>query len=204
MGIFRAIGIAHLTTWQSPQFYVLVVGAMQLLVIVIAIPVIRLLYKLVLVQTGLGNIAYDRISHVLRNPLADITLLIIAIVAVIAIVAELVTLFILAFRHQSWNAISLRIVLRQLWGTIKKLAHLQGLLMIVYLILLLPLGQLGLTSILTKKVAVPPFISEELNKSPSTSLIYSAVLLVISYISLRLIFTLRCWAPQQQVSGKPL
>ena len=81
-------------------------------------------------------------------------------------------------------------MLRQLWGTIKKLAHLQGLLMIVYLILLLPLGQLGLTSILTKKVAVPPFISEELNKSPSTSLIYSAVLLVISYLSLRLIFIL--------------
>ena len=190
VGIFCAIGIAHRTTWQSPQFYVLVVGVMQLLLIVIAIPVIRLLYELVLVQTGLGSIAYDRISHVVRNPLADITLLIIAIVAVIAIVGEFVTLFILAFRHQSRNAISLRLVLRQLWDTIKKLAHPQGLLMIVYLILLLPLGQLGLTSILTKKVGVPPFISEELNKSPSTSLIYSAVLLVISYMNLRLIFIL--------------
>ena len=61
--------------------------------------------------------------------------------------------------------------------------------MIVYLILLLPLGQLGLTSILTKKVAVPPFVSEELSKSPSSSLIYSAVLLVITYLNLRLIFT---------------
>ena len=190
MGIFRAIGIAHRTTWQSPQFYVLVVGAMQLLLVVIAIPVIRLLYALVLVQTGLGSIAYDRISHVLRNPLADVTLLIIAIVAVIAIIGELVTLFILASHHQSGNAISLRLVVWQLWEVIKKLVHPQGLLMIVYLILLLPLGQLGLTSILTKKVAVPPFVSEELSKSPSSSLIYSAVLLVISYLNLRLIFTL--------------
>jgi glycerophosphoryl diester phosphodiesterase len=99
-------------------------------------------------------------------------------------------LFILASHHQAGNAISLRLVLWQLWEVIKKLVHPQGLLMIVYLILLLPLGQLGLTSILTKKVAVPPFISEELNKSPSTSLIYSAVLLVISYLNLRLIFTL--------------
>jgi len=56
--------------------------------------------------------------------------------------------------------------------------------------LLLPLGQLGLTSILTKKVAVPPFVSEELSKSPSSSLVYSAVLLVISYLNLRLIFIL--------------
>jgi glycerophosphoryl diester phosphodiesterase len=190
VGIFRAIGIAHRTTWQSPQFYVLVVGAMQLLLVLIAIPVIRLLYGLVLVQTGLGSIAYDRISHVLRNPLADVTLLIIAIVAVIAIIAELVTLFILASHHQAGKAISLRLVLWQLWEVIKKLVHPQGLLMIIYLILLLPLGQLGLTSILTKKVAVPPFVSEELSKSPSSSLLYSGVLLVISYLNLRLIFTL--------------
>jgi glycerophosphoryl diester phosphodiesterase len=190
VGIFRAIGIAHRTTWQSPQFYVLVIGAMQLLLVVIAIPVIRLLYGLILVQTGLGSIAYDRISHVLRNPLADVTLLIIAIVAVIAIIAELVTLFIIASHHQAGNAISLRLVLWQLWEVIKKLVHPQALLMIIYLILLLPLGQLGLTSILTKKVAVPPFVSEELSKSPSSSLLYSAVLLVISYLNLRLIFTL--------------
>lgn len=163
---------------------------MQLALVLVAIPVIRLLYQLVLVETGLGSIAYDRISHVLRNPLADITLLVIAIVAVIAILAELVTLFVLASHHQDGEATSLRLVLRQVWGTIKKLAHPQGLLMIIYLILLLPLGQLGLTSILTKKVAVPPFISEELSKSPSMNLLYSAVLLLIGYLNLRLILTL--------------
>ena len=137
--------------------------------VLVAIPVIRLLYGLVLVETGLGSIAYDRISHVLRNPLADVTLA--------------------GHRDRgryrdasgNWSLVcagiapsetrpeetSFRLVLRQVWGTIKKLVHPQGLLMIVYLILLLPLGQLGLTSILTKKVAVPPFISEELSKSPS-------------------------------------
>jgi glycerophosphoryl diester phosphodiesterase len=189
VGIFRAIGTANRTTWRSPQLYVLVVGAMQLLLLVIAIPVIRLLYELVLVETGLSSIAYDRISHVLRNPLADVTLLVIAIVAVIAIIGEFVTLFILASHHQSGDATSFRLVLRQLGETIKKLVHPQGPLLIAYLILLLPLGQLGLTSILTKKVAVPPFVSEELSKSPSSSLIYGAVLLVISYLNLRLIFT---------------
>ena len=190
VGIFRAIGTAHRTTWRSPQFYVLTIGAMQLLVILIAIPVIRLLYQLTLVETGLGSIAYDRISHVLRNPLADVTLLVIAIVAVVAITTEFVTLFILASHHQDGDAISFRFTLHQVWDTIKKLAHPQGLLMLVYLILLLPLGQLGLTTILTKKVAVPPFVGEELNKSGSGSLFYGAVLLLVFYVNLRLIFTL--------------
>jgi len=190
VGIFRAIGTAHRTTWRTPQFYVLTIGAMQLLVILIAIPVIRLLYQLALVETGLGSIAYDRISHVLRNPLADVTLLVIAIVAVVAITTEFVTLFILASHHQDGDAISFRFTLHQVWDTIKKLAHPQGLLMLVYLILLLPLGQLGLTTILTKKVAVPPFVGEELNKSGSGSLFYGAVLLLVFYVNLRLIFTL--------------
>jgi glycerophosphoryl diester phosphodiesterase len=194
MGIRRAIGIAGRTTRRSPLFYVLVVGAMQLALVLVAIPAIRLLYGLVLVETGLGSIAYDRISHVLRNPLADVTLLAIAIVAVIAIFAELVILFVRASHQQETGVpgaevTSLRLVLRQVWGTIKKLVHPQGLLMIVYLILLLPLGQLGLTSVLTKNVAVPPFISEELSKNPSQSLLYSGVLLVITYLNLRLILT---------------
>jgi len=190
VGIFRAIGTAHRMTWRTPQFYVLTIGAMQLLVILIAIPVIRLLYQLTLVETGLGSIAYDRISHVLRNPLADVTLLVIAIVAVVAITTEFVTLFILASHHQDGDAISFRFTLHQVWDTIKKLAHPQGLLMLVYLILLLPLGQLGLTTILTKNVAVPPFVGEELNKSGSGSLFYGAVLLLVFYVNLRLIFTL--------------
>jgi glycerophosphoryl diester phosphodiesterase len=190
VGIFRAIGIAHRTTWRRPLFYVLVVGAMQVFLLLIAIPVIRLLYGLVLLQTGLGSIAYDRISHVLRNPFADLTLLLIAGVAVVAITGELVTLFVLASHHQDGDSTSFRLVLSQVWETIKKLVHPQGLLIIIYLILLLPLGQLGLTSILTKKVAVPPFVSEELSKSGTGSLLYGAFTLVVFYLNLRLILTL--------------
>jgi glycerophosphoryl diester phosphodiesterase len=190
LGIFRAIGIAHRTTWRSPQFYVLVVGAMQIFLLLIAIPMLRLLYQLVLVETGLGSIAYDRISHVLRNPLADLTLLLIAVVAVIAIMVELITLFVLASHNQDGDSTSFRLVLHQTWETIQKLAHPQGLLMIVYLILLLPLGQVGFATLLTKKVAVPPFVSEELSKSGTGSLLYAAFGLVMVYINLRLIFTL--------------
>ena len=54
VGIFRAIGIARRTTLRSPLFYVLVVGAMQLALVLVAIPVIRLLYGLVLVKPVWG------------------------------------------------------------------------------------------------------------------------------------------------------
>jgi hypothetical protein len=90
VGIFSTIRTAHGAKWRSPQFYVLTVGAMQLLVILIAMPMIWLLYRLVVAETGLDSIACDRISHVPRNPLADVTLLVIAIVAVVTIMTSLV------------------------------------------------------------------------------------------------------------------
>jgi glycerophosphoryl diester phosphodiesterase len=43
---------------------------------------------------------------------------------------------------------------------------------------------------LTKKVAVPPFVSEELSKSGTGSLLYGAFTLVVFYLNLRLILTL--------------
>jgi glycerophosphoryl diester phosphodiesterase len=190
VGAFRAIGIAWLTTWRQPQFYVLTVASIQLVLIVLAIPLLRMIYQLVLVETGLGSVAYDKISTVLQNPLADLTLLVLALVAVLIVFTEFTTLFTLAAHHQQGDSTSFRLVLRQVWATIRKLFHPQGLLIVVYLLLLLPLAHLGLSSTLTKKIGVPPFVSEELGKSASTSIAYVAILLVLAYVNLRLILTM--------------
>ena len=190
LGAWGAIRIANRTTWRQPQFYVLTAVVMQLFLVLLAVPLLRMLYSLVLVETGLGSVAYDQILNVLLNPLADLTLLILASVAVVAIVVELTTLFILAAHHQAGDSTSFRLVLRQVGWTIRKLAHPTGVLIIVYLLLLLPLGQLGLSSTFTKHIGVPPFISGELHKSATTSGLYTALLVVLVYVNLRLILTL--------------
>ena len=190
VGIFRAIGIANRTTWRQPHFYVLTVATMQLILLLLAVPLLRMMYSLVLVETGLGSVAYDKIATVLQNPLADLTLLLLGGIAVIAVLFEFTTLFILAAHHQAGDATSFRLVLRQVGATLRKMLHPQGLLIVVYLLLLLPLGHLGLSSTLTKKIGVPPFVSEELEKSASSSLLYTGFLLVLTYVNLRLILTL--------------
>jgi glycerophosphoryl diester phosphodiesterase len=190
LGAWGAIRIANRTTWRQPQFYVMTAVVMQLFLVLLAVPLLRMLYALVLVETGLGSVAYDQILNVLLNPLADFTLLILASVAVVAIVIELTTLFVLADHHQLGDSTSFRLVLRQVGWTIRKLAHPTGVLIIVYLLLLLPLGQLGMSSALTKRIGVPPFISGELHKSATTSGLYTALLVVLVYVNLRLILTL--------------
>ena len=190
IGAFRALGVALTTTGRNPFFYILTVVSIQLVLVLLAVPLLQMLYSLVLVETGLGSVAYDRIAHVLTNPLADLTLLVLAGVAVVAVFCEFTLLFVLASHHQAGEETSLRDVFRQVGQTLRKLAHPQGLLIVVYLLLLLPLGQFGLSSTLTKKIAVPPFVSGELMKSASTSLIYSGVLLVLFYVNLRLVMAI--------------
>ena len=128
IGTLRAIGVAYRTTWRQPQFYVLTVAAMQLALVLVAVPLLQMMYSLVLVETGLGSVAYDRIAHVLQNPLADITLLLLAGLAVVIVAAEFTTLFVLAAHHQAGESTSFRLVLRQVWMTVRKLFHPQGLL----------------------------------------------------------------------------
>ncbi len=190
LGVRGAIGLAHRTTWRDPLFYLLTLLAIEGLVVVVAIPLLRLVYNLVLVQTGLGSIAYDEFSTVIRNPLADLTLLFAAVIAAAVVLAGFAVIFILADHHQAQRMITPRQLLRQLRATGRKLLRPQGFLVVIYLLLVLPLSQFGLTATLTGKIGVPPFVSEELSKTPSGSLLYTGVMLVIFYLSVRLIFVL--------------
>ena len=190
IGALRALGVALRTTWHQPQLYVLTVFVMQLLLLLLVTPLLRLLYSLVLLETGLGSLAYDKIVNVVTNPLALLTLLVLAVVAAGSVLFEIVTLFILASHHQAGQDTSFRLVLRQVGRTFRKLLHPQGLLVAVYLLLLLPLGQFGTTSTLTRKIAVPPFISDELAKSPTTAIVYTGIMLVLLYLNIRLVLTL--------------
>jgi glycerophosphoryl diester phosphodiesterase len=190
LGAIRALKVAFRTTWRQPQLYVLTVFVMQLFLLLIVTPLMRLLYSLVLFETGLGSLAYDKIATVLTNPLALLTLLVLAVVAAGAVLLELVTLFTLASHHQAGQDTSFRLVLHQVGQTFRKLLHPQGVLIVVYLLLLVPLGQFGTSATLTRKIAVPPFISDELAKSPTTAIIYTAVMLILLYVNIRLVLSL--------------
>ncbi|WP_152362814.1 glycerophosphoryl diester phosphodiesterase membrane domain-containing protein [Microlunatus speluncae] len=190
LGVRGAIGRAHRTTWRDPLFYLLTLLAIEGLVVVVAIPILRLIYGLVLVQTGLGSIAYDEFATVIRNPLADLTLLLVAVIATAVVLIGFAVIFILADHHQAGRSITPRQLLLRLRATGRKLLHPQGFLVVVYLLLVLPLGQFGLTATLTGKIGVPPFVSEELSKTPSGSLLYSAVMLIFFYLAVRLLFVL--------------
>lgn len=190
LGVHRALRIAHRMTWRDPLVYLLTLLAVQGLVVLIATPIIKLIYDSVLVETGLGSIAYDDLTTVLRNPLADLALLLVAVIVVVVVTVGFAVVFALSDQQQAAGSAAARPALARLAVTGRKLAHPQGLLLVPYLLLILPLGQFGLSSTLTGGIRVPPFVSEELSKTPSGMAAYAGVMLIIFYVSVRLLFVL--------------
>lgn len=190
VGVLRAAGIGFRTTWRSPLRYVLIILAGEALAALVGAPVIRLLYQLVLIESGADSLSYEQFFRILRNPAADVTLLVAAALAVVLIFTGFALVFILADQHQDRDSVSLRPALERLLRTLRKLLHPQSLLLVIYLLLILPLGQVGLIASLTSRVAVPPFVTDELAKSPVAALLYGLAMLVLLYLNLRLLFVL--------------
>lgn len=190
VGVLRAVGAGFRTTWRAPLTYLLIILCSELLAALVGIPLIRQLYRLALIESGADSLSYEEFVRILRNPLADLTLLLAAVLAVLLIFTGFALVFILADEHQSGRSSAVRPAVHRLLRALRRLAQPQSLLLVVYLLVVLPLGQVGLIASLTSRVVVPPFVSDELEKSPLTGLLYAAVTLLLLYLNLRLLFVL--------------
>ena len=190
LGVRGALRISAETMAANPLGYVLTLLVTQSIILLLLSPVISLLYRVTLDITGFDTLGYDTLGAAVANPLIVAMIVTVAVILVAVALAELETIFILAEHHQTSGGTTAGRVLRQLRGTMRKLLGWQSLLVIGYLLLLVPLAHFGLSATLTQRIAVPPFVSEELAKSEYSSVAYTLFQLVVAYLNLRLIFTI--------------
>ncbi|WP_165968760.1 glycerophosphodiester phosphodiesterase [Arthrobacter crusticola] len=157
--------------------------------ILLALPALSALFRLVLAASGLPRISDQNLGMVLAHPVA-LLLMILLVVAALAVVSlQLVTLIVLVHRQQCALPLQLRPVVEDVTRAIRAVVHYQSPLLIVYVLLVMPLGGFGLFSTVTRGIAVPLFISGEMLKAPVSAALYGTLLAVLLYVNLRLIFT---------------
>src|SRR5690606_16889906 len=88
-----------------------------------------------------------------------------------------------------WPHLTLRGFLGQLGRVARKLLRPRSVPLLVYLFLLLPLTGFGFTSTFTRGIAIPPFISGELAKSPASGIGLAIVLVLLVLLNIRLSLT---------------
>lgn len=150
-------------------------------------PLLASLVRWTLRDIGVDGVNPATLEEVFASPLALLVLVTIAVVATVFVLAEITLFAVIGHLVLEGRPVTFASVLRRSRATARKAVGWQGLLLTGYLTVLLPISEVGFSSVLTEHVAIPKFISGELLKTTPGAVVYVVVLGVIGYAMLRLL-----------------
>lgn len=161
-------------------------------VAIIGAPVLAAVFQSGLAAAGIGSLTTATLVDVVANPWSIVLLVLLLLLTVAALVIQTAIVALAAEGQQ--NDVDGRLprpraLARAVARRARALVRPSTLLLLPYLLLLAPLGHAALGSLLTRWIAVPNFISGELLRSPSGTVLWLVISLVLWYVNIRLILT---------------
>lgn len=148
-------------------------------------PLLTALVRWTLHGIGVDGVNPSTLDAVGSSPAAVLVLAGVAAVATVVVLAEVTLFAVIGHLTLEGEPVTFTSVLRRSRATARKAAGWQGLLLIPYLTVLLPISEVGFSSALTEGIAIPRFISSELLKTTSGTVVYLVVIGAIGYAMLR-------------------
>ena len=189
ISILQLFGKIWTNIYKNKSTYLAVATVLQLTLLA-GIWLISNIFRLALNFAGEDNLDKNNIYHIISNPISFILLIVLILTAAFFIFIEFSTLTFTIYGQLVESTYSIRNIASNAWKKMKNLIGIQIIFFIGYFILSIPVANIGIKSILSQNFYIPKFITDELSKSNSGSLILSVVVVVATYIHIRLIFTL--------------
>ena len=189
ISILRLFGKIWTNIYKNKSTYLAVATVLQLTLLA-GIWLISNIFRLALNFAGEDNLDKNNIYHIISNPISFILLIVLILTAAFFMFIEFSTLTFTIYGQLVESTYSIRNIVSNAWKKMKNLIGIQIIFFIGYFILSIPVANIGIKSILSQYFYIPKFITDELSKSNSGSLILSVVVVVATYIYIRLIFTL--------------
>lgn len=188
ISILRLFGKIWTNIYKNKSTYLAVATVLQLTLLA-GVWLISNIFRLALNFAGEDNLDKNNIYHIISNPISFILLIVLILTAAFFMFIEFSTLTFTIYGQLVESTYSIRNIASNAWKKMKNLIGIQIIFFIGYFILSIPVANIGIKSILSQNFYIPKFITDELSKSNSGSLILSVVV-VATYIHIRLIFTL--------------
>ena len=189
ISILRLFSKIWTNIYKNKSTYLAVATVLQL-TLLCGIWLISNIFRLALNFAGEDNLDKNNIYHIISNPISFILLIVLILTAAFFMFIEFSTLTFTIYGQLVESTYSIRNIASNAWKKMKNLIGIQIIFFIGYFILSIPVANIGIKSILSQNFYIPKFITDELSKSNSGSLILSVVVIVATYIYIRLIFTL--------------
>lgn len=146
-------------------------------------------FRLILLFSNQENLTKDNFYLIFSNPLSSLFCAIyILLVAFLTFTEFFILINFINSRRES-SAFSIKTALSKSFIKLKSLVGLQIFFFIIYFISMVPLENLGLSTAITERLRIPAFITGEILKTPTGTLLYSILIFAVFYINYRLIFT---------------
>lgn len=155
----------------------------QLIILGAALPVISWLFREALRAGGMHGLDMGNLQFGDGIPLT-LTLIVVIILFAFWLIALQFTAIVVLLRW-SGEALTLRQFIRALSRVARKLLRPSSLQLLGYLFLLLPLTGFGFTSAIVRGIAIPSFISGELFKTATGTVILLGFLLILALVNIR-------------------
>ena len=169
--------------------YISIATIIQLMLIC-GLWLISRIFQLALTLAGEEHLDKNNILHILTNPYSFVILNLLVLIVAFLMFIEFSILTFTIYGQLTEKQYSFRSILDNAWTKTKNLAGFQTLFFIFYFLITIPTINLGVKSVLAKNLFIPKFISSEIMKTNSGLIIWGIVMIVFSYLNLRLIFTL--------------
>ncbi|MBP2623187.1 glycerophosphoryl diester phosphodiesterase membrane domain-containing protein [Streptococcus oricebi] len=163
---------------------------LQLVMTSLGVGLMKLVFQFILLTSGQENLTKDSLFSMLVNPVSLALIVLFILVMAGLIFFEFSVLTLMVYGSYQEDYFSWKSLLKNAWLSFRKLNWRQFPVFLLYLISMVPVANLGLSSILTENLFIPKFISGELTKTSLGAVAYPLALLFFSYINLRLLFTL--------------
>ena len=182
--------------------YGLLIGAsvLHFAMSVIGVNLLFWVFKLILLFSNQENITKDNFYLIFSNPLSLFLCAIYILLVAFLTFAEFFILINFINSRREGSAFSIKTTLARSFMKLKGLIGFQVFFFIIYFISMVPLENLGLSSTITERLRIPTFITGEISKTLTGTLLYFILIFTIFYINYRLIFTL----PRTILKDEPL
>ena len=161
---------------------------------------LRFVFKLALVSAGQDNFTARNFIDIINEPLSVVLLIIFIMLVSVLTLIEFSVLTLMVYCSYKNVKIVWKNNIKNILLKWKNFSLKQLIVFIIYFLLMIPLSNLGLSSVFSEKFFIPKFITEELMKTLGGEVIYISFLIVCGYINLRLIFSI----PLTVINNHPL
>ena len=151
---------------------------------------IKFIFQLILTSSGQENITKDNFIDILTTPLSCLLIIVFILLVSGLIFFEFSALTLMVYYSYKKGDFSWKNNLKTAFFKWKSLGLKQLIFFLLYFILMIPLSNLGLSSVFTQKLFIPKFITGELVKTDFGRIFYNVFLVVCAYINFRLIFSI--------------